>query len=142
MPDGTERPIAYASRTLTPAERQYVQVEKEALSLTFGIRKFHQYLYGRSFTLITDHKALTTTLGPKQGIPALSAARMQRWALQLSAYSYSISYRPTKSHGNADGLSRLPVHEKLSQARDEVTVFNIAQIDSLPVSSTELRAAT
>ena len=88
------------------------------------------------------HKALTTILGPKQGIPALSAARMERWALQLSAYSYSISYRPTKLHGNADGLSRLPVHEKRSQARDKVTVFNIAQIDSLPVSSTELRAAT
>ena len=78
---------------------------------------------------------------PKQGIPALSAARMQRWALQLVVCLLHF-YHPTKSHGNADGPSRLPVHEKLSQGCDEVTVFNIAQIDSLPVSSTKLRAAT
>ena len=56
MLDGTERSIAYASRTLTPAERQYVQVKKEVLSLIFRIHKFHhQYLYGRYFTHITGH---------------------------------------------------------------------------------------
>ena len=54
-PDGTERPIAYASRTLQPSERNYAQIEREALSLVFGIQKFHQYIYGRRFTLITDH---------------------------------------------------------------------------------------
>ena len=51
MPDGTERPVAFASRTLSPAECNYAQVEKEALSLIFGIHKFHQYLYGRTFTI-------------------------------------------------------------------------------------------
>ncbi len=79
--DGTERPIAFASRTLTATEKNYAQLEKEALSLVFGVRKFHQYLYGRSFTLYTDHKPLTTILGPKKGIPPLAAARLQRWAL-------------------------------------------------------------
>ena len=54
-PDGTEQPIAYASRTFLPSERNYVQIEREALSLVFGIQKFHQYIYGRKFTLITDH---------------------------------------------------------------------------------------
>ena len=44
--DGTERPIAYASRTLTSSERNYTQLEKEALSLVFGIKKFHPYIYG------------------------------------------------------------------------------------------------
>ena len=92
MPDGTDRPIAYASRTLSDAENKYAQVEKEPLSLVFGVKKFHQYLYGRCFVLITDHKPLTAIMGPKRGVPPLAAARKQRWALLLSAYDYDIVY--------------------------------------------------
>ena len=80
LPDGTERPVAFASRTLTSSEKYYAQVEKEALSLIFGIKRFHSYSYGRTFTIITDHKPLTTILGPKKGVPPLAAARLQRWA--------------------------------------------------------------
>ena len=77
FPNGTERPIAFASRTLSNSEKRYTQPEKEALSLIFGVQKFHSYLYGRVFTLYTDHKPLTTILSPKKGIPPLSAARLQ-----------------------------------------------------------------
>ena len=97
MADGTERPIAYASRTLNKAQRNYAQVEKEALSLVFGVSKFHQYLYGRKFTLITDHKPLTTILGLKRGIPPLAAAWMQLWGLLLAAYTYDIVIPPNIS---------------------------------------------
>ena len=72
FPDGSEKPIAYASRTLSSAEKNYAQVEKEALALIFGLSKFHQYLYGRTFILQTDHKPLTTILGPTQGSYSLS----------------------------------------------------------------------
>ena len=74
FPDGSEKPIAFASRTLSTSEKNYAQLEKEALSLVFGVEKFHQYFYGRRFTLITDHKPLTAILGPKKGIPSLAAA--------------------------------------------------------------------
>ena len=109
LPDGTKRPIGYASRTLTGSERNYAQLEKEALSLIFAVRKFHPYLYGRKFTLYTDHKPLVTIFGPKKGVPTLAAARLQRWALLLSAYDYQTEYKTTTAHANADGLSRLPL---------------------------------
>ena len=74
MEDGKERPFAFASRTLLPSERNYSEVEKEVLSLIFGISKFHTYLYGHKFVLVTDHKPLTTILGEKKGVPQIAAA--------------------------------------------------------------------
>ena len=74
FPDGTERPIAFASRTLTNSEKNYAQLEREALALIFGVKKFHKYLYGRMFHLVTDHKPLTMILHPSKCIPPLAAA--------------------------------------------------------------------
>ena len=142
-PSGEERPIANASRTLSKSERNYAQIEKEALSIVFGIKKFHQYLYGRKFTLVTDHKPLLSLLGPQSGIPTLAAARMQRWALLLSGYQYDIQYRSTTKHANADCLSRLPVAIEATQPEtDEVKLINKLQIESLPLSVDQIRKAT
>ena len=143
LPSGKERPIAYASRTLTKSERNYAQIEKEALSIIFGIKKFHQYLYGRKFLLVTDHKPLTTLLGPKSGIPTLAAARLQRWALLLAAYQYDIEYRSTAKHANADCLSRLPIKiDKPDEGVDELKLINLLQIESLQLNVDHVRKAT
>ena len=77
-------------------KQNYVQIDKEALALVFAVQKFHTYLYGRKFVLVTDHKPLVTLLGPKKGIPPLVAARLQRWAIILAAYSYEIEYKSTQ----------------------------------------------
>ena len=142
MPDGSERPITLASRMLSTSAKNYAQLEKEALSLVFGMKRFHQFLYGRRFTLITDHQPLTNILGAKRGIPSQAAARLQRWAILLSVYVYDIKYTSTHSHGNADGLSRLPLPCTRMQKVETDSIFNVGQIHALPVTFHDIRKAT
>ena len=76
--DGSERPIANVSKTLTATQRRYSQIQKEAMAIIFALGKFHQFLYGRKFILITDHKPLVTLFGPTKPVPALAANRLAR----------------------------------------------------------------
>ncbi len=144
MDDGSERPVAFASRTLTSSERNYAQLHKEALSLVFGVKKFHQYIYARPFTLITDHKPLLTILGPKSGVPTLAAARLQRWAIVLSAYRYDIIFKSTGEHLNADALSRLPVTLSAGETgvAEEASIFHFTVLNDLPVTAQDIATAT
>ena len=107
--NSTQKPIAYASMTLSKTENKYSQTDKEALALVWAVKKFHQYLAGRSFYIFTDHKPLIYLFSKTKGIPTLASGRIQRWALTLSSYQYKIVHRPGKEISNADGLSRLPL---------------------------------
>jgi transposase InsO family protein len=109
--DGSEKPLAFASKTLTDVEIKYSQIEKEGLSIIFGVKKFHKYLAGRSFELITDHRPLLSIFNPAKGIPTTTANRLQRWAIFLMGYNYVIHFKPTEHHANADALSRLPIQD-------------------------------
>lgn len=117
--DGTERPIANVSKILTDTQRNYSQVQKEALAIIFGLKKFYQYLYGRKFVLVTDHRPLLALFGPGKATPALAANRLARWALLLSQFNYRIEYRKTNHHSNADALSRLPADNDPQFDREE-----------------------
>ena len=108
MSDGQERPIAFASHTLNQAEKKYTQLEKEGLAIIFGVKKFHNYIYGTHFTIQLDHKPLSSLFSEIKGIAVMASSRIQRWALTLAAYQYSILYKAGKSLNNADALSRLP----------------------------------
>ena len=114
MPDGTEKPTAYASRTHNYAECNYSQIEKEGLSCVFGIKRFYSYLFGHPFTLITDHKPLLSLLSGQKLTSNLASARIQRWSLYLSMFEYVIKFLSTLDHANADSLSHLPLEDMLS----------------------------
>ena len=86
---GDERPICFASRTLTAAKQKYSQLDKEAPAIVFGVKKHHQYPYGRRFELKTDHKPLTHIFSVSKARPTMAFGRIQRWALTLGAYSYT-----------------------------------------------------
>ncbi|GFU05123.1 uncharacterized protein K02A2.6 [Trichonephila clavipes] len=140
--DGSERPIAFASRTLSGSEKKYSQIDKEALSIVWAVRKFYLYLKGRRFTLITDHKPLIAIFGSKRGLPVLAATRLLHYALILQSFEFDIIFRKTIEHGNADFLSRLPKTSEELEVKDDITIFQMSQIEALPVTSKELRQET
>ena len=124
--DRTEKAIIHAARSLTPAERNYSQVEKEALALIFAVKKIHKMLFGRHFTLLTGHKPLLSIFGSKKGIPVYSASRLQWWAIILRGYDFSIQYRRTTEFSLADALLRLIRTQSVS---DEDTVIAAISVE-------------
>ena len=141
-PSGLERPVAFASRTLTKSEQNYSQIDKEALAIVWGVQKFHNYVFGRCFTIVTDHEPLTSIFHPKKGIPVMTAARLQRYALFLSGHSYSIEYRSTAKHTNADSLSRLPLPNVMEGDEDYADCFYCEQFQTLPVTAISISKET
>jgi transposase InsO family protein len=142
MEDGKERPVSFCSRTLTAAERNYAHIEKEGLALVFAVKKFHQYLCGIRFVLKTDHKPLLGLFAENKGLPTRAAARILRWALQLSAYNYVLEYRPGDHNANADALSRLPLDLQPQDVCAETAAINLASLIAVPVTEIEVYAAT
>lgn len=102
--EGLPRVIAYASRGLTKAEQNYPAHKLEFLALKWSVTdKFHDYLYGHTFKILTDNNPLTYVL-----TTAKLDATGHRWLAALSVYNFTIDYRPGKSNADADSLSRLP----------------------------------
>lgn len=120
MDDGSERPIMMASRTMQAHERRYGQIDKEALAIIFGLTKFHDYLAGRKFSIVTDHKPLIGLFNREKPIPDQISPRMLRWSLKLGCYDYDIKYRPGKLIGNADALSRWTAPDTSTATTDSV----------------------
>ena len=102
--DGKARPVAYASRSLSVSERNYPAHKLEFLAMKWAIvDKFHDYLYGNDFVVMTDNNPLTYILST-----AKLDATGHRWVSELANYKFSIKYRPGKQNADADALSRLP----------------------------------
>lgn len=127
------QPVAYASRALSSAERNYAQIEKELLASTYGCERFHQYVYGQAFEVETDHKPLVSIMTkPLNDCPM----RIQRMLIRLQKYDFKMIYTPRKYMFAADALSRAV--DKSERADDRASVDIQAYVNmnvtSLPVS--------
>ena len=114
--NGKNKVIAYASRTLNQAEKNYPAYKLEFLALKWAVTsRFHEYLY-REFTVYTDNNPLTYVL-----TSAKLDAMGQRWIAALANYNFSLHYKSGKTNIEADALSRIPsVEREVSIDKDAV----------------------
>eukprot|EP00731_Ephydatia_muelleri_P031108 Em0022g622a len=111
----TERVIAYWSRKLQKAERNYSTTEREALAVVASLKEFYPYVYGFPCKLITDHNPLTSLKGIKD-----VEGRLTRWLLFLLVFNLDFQYKPGRLHTNADTLSRIPSRDNTVAAIEEL----------------------
>ncbi|BES87263.1 Hypothetical Protein NTJ_00068 [Nesidiocoris tenuis] len=141
-----EYPLAFASRTLRPAEKNYSQIDKEALAIRWGVEKFYNYVYGRLFILITDHRPLLHIFG--KSVNFLHTL-LHVFCTMPSIYKCSNS---TSSIGNRNSTEmqtffRLPLNSQQLDREDQpsiddITVFHLEQINTLPTLPQDIRKAT
>lgn len=128
-PIGSDKPVCYASRTLTDSEVNYSTIEKELLAIVWATKYFRPYLFGHKFKIITDHKPLTWLMNLKD-----PNTKLVRWRLKLEEYDYEITYKKGKSNTNADALSRIRPQE-----------INLNEVDNHSIqgtSGTTIHSAT
>ena len=143
MSNGSEEPIGFVSRTLSEAEKKYSQIEKEALACVVGVQMFRSYLWGHHFILQTDHKPLLTLFNENKLIPQQAAGRIQRWAWILASYEYTITWRNTTEHANADAMSRLPLPEiPANTTTPAELVLLIENLNSAPITANQIAVWT
>ncbi|KAL0860680.1 hypothetical protein ABMA27_010024 [Loxostege sticticalis] len=104
-PLGSDKPIAYFSKTLGDTQTRYSTIEKELLAIIEGVKHFRPYLYGNKFTIYTDHRPLAWLYSLKE-----PNSKLTRWRLRLEEYDFEIRYKKGPQNTNADALSRIRVN--------------------------------
>ena len=117
-----DRPIMYISKTLSKAERNYSQLDREALAIIYAVKRLHKFLYGRRFTIVTDHKPLEYIFKPGANKSGHANQRVIRWAVFLSGYDYEVVGRRSQEIPVADMLSRVKID-------NEPQTFDVGTMD-------------
>ena len=137
MTDHSEKPNGYVSRTLSTADKSYCHLKKSP-GCVFGVKRFHSYLLGHLFTLVTDHKSLLSLLNCKKAVPAQASTKIQRWALTLAIYEYTLVFKNTNPYCNADVLNRLPLKDTVDVPLPQEKVLLFQFLDKAPVSASQI----
>jgi hypothetical protein len=124
--DGQERVVAYYSRTLNKAERNYCETRRELLAIVRTLEHFHKYLYGQEFHLRTDHSALIWLMNFKN-----LEGQTARWVQRLQEYNFTSKHREGRKHKNADALSRWPCQEECTHCHKVEVRADIKQIRAI-----------
>ena len=139
QPDGELKPISYISRSLTPTEQRYAQIEKEALAFTWACERFSDFLLGMEFDIHTDHKPLVPLFGSKnlEELPV----HVQRFRLRMMRFKFTIFHIPGKNLLLADALSRAPISEAVNEdlfLQQETAAYVSIVVQSLPATEKQL----
>lgn len=122
--DGSERVIAYMSKSLNKHERSYCVTRKELLAVIVALRKFHTYLYGQKVFIRTDNSAVSWMRNLK-----LPTGQMARWIQELSTHNFEIVHRKGRKHSNADALSRVPCKVCRKYAADPAVIPELEALE-------------
>lgn len=110
--NGVEKPIAFASRSLTPAERNYSQLDRQTLAIVFAVNHFFMYVFARKFKLVTDNQPLTRIFHQNNKLPVMTSARLLHYASFLSGFDYEVEHKKGSENVNVDCLSRAPKNQQ------------------------------
>ena len=135
--DNLWHPIAFASRSLSPAEQNYCPLERETLSIVFACEKFHEYVYGQHFDVFNDHQPLKSIFSKPLG---KAPARLQRFLLRLQRYDFTMHYQQGKDAYITDALSRAALPDNTPEIPDkELSAFVHSVINNIPMSDSRLK---
>lgn len=126
------------SRTLRTAEKNYSQLDREATTVYWNVKKFYQYLYGHKFELVVDNKPLSIILHLHAKTPSVSALRLLRYAIFLKGFNYTVRQRKSENYGNVDYFSQAPLQNSAPTAVDEELYANeqtICHISTITVTA-------
>ena len=141
QPDGELKPVAYISRSLTPTERRYAQIEKESLAFTWACERFSDYLLGLTFHIQTDHKPLVPLFTSKNLDELPLRVQRYRFWLRMMCFDFTMSHVPWKSLLVADALSRVPSTDAVDSdnlLQLETAAYVNSVIQNLPASTHQL----
>ena len=135
-------PVQFVSRTLNQSERNYSNIEREALSVIFGCERFRKFLFGTQFMIHNDQQPLHKLYAHDAGVPTTCSARLQRWALKLSQFKYNFVYSKGEDNVHSDFLSRFPLPETVQEVEPYELIFTVNSLNNMPVTCTDIKQYT